>query len=128
MLSLQVTQVYTWNFFVLFCTKNNFSTVLSGVGKWVDLELHFNVDLIHLITAEGCIEMLCYSSFSVYLLSLLCLRISVFPLFDGLRVLIEKAKMLKNFNVLGKATESYAVVKRCRQPVEELVFDSMGSG
>lgn len=71
--------------------------MLSGVGKWVDLELHFNVDLIHLITAEGCIEMLCYSSFSVYLLSLLCLRISVFPLFDGLRVLIEKAKMLKNF-------------------------------
>lgn len=72
----------------------------------MDLKLRFNIDFVHLITAEGCIEILCYSSFPVYLLSVLCLRISVFPLFDGLRVLIERAKMLKSFNVLGKATET----------------------
>lgn len=69
----------------------------------MDPELHFNIDFIHLITAEGYIEVLCYSSFLVYLLSVLCLRISVFPLSDGLRVLTERAKMLKSSNVLGKA-------------------------
>lgn len=71
----------------------------------MDLELHFNIHFIHLITAEGYIEILCYSSFSVYLLSVLCLQISVFPLFGDLRVLIEMAKMLKSFNILGKATK-----------------------
>lgn len=71
----------------------------------MDLELHFNRDFIHVITAEGYIEILCYPSFSVYLLSVLCLRISVFPLFDGWRFLTERAKMPKSSNVLGKATK-----------------------
>lgn len=71
------------------------------------------IDFIHLTTAEGYVEMLCYPSLGVSLLDVLCFRISIFPLFDGLRVLIERAKTHKNFHVLGKAMASYAVVKRC---------------
>lgn len=77
----------------------------------MDLELHFNVDFIHLSAAEAYVEMLCYPSLGVSLLDVLCFGISVFPLFDGLRVLIERAKTHKNFHVLGKAMTSYAVVK-----------------
>lgn len=69
------------------------------------MDLAFNIDFIHSITAEADIEILSFSSFSVYLLSVLCLRISVFLLFDGLRVLIEMTKVLKSINVLGKATK-----------------------
>lgn len=102
-LSLQVTRVYIWKFFVLFCTKTIFPLCyLEWEDEWT---LHFNIDFIHFITAEAYIEILCFSSFSVYLLCVLCLTISVFLLFDGLRVLIEMTKVLKSINVLGKATK-----------------------
>lgn len=78
----------------------------------MDLELHFNIDFIHLTAAEGYIETLCYLSLGMSLLAVLCFRISVFPLLDGLRVLIGQ-KTRKNVHVLGKAMASYAVVKKC---------------
>lgn len=88
----------------------------------MDLELHFNVDFIHLTAAEGYIVMFCYPSIGISLLDVSSSE-SQFLSFDGLRVSIEI-----NVCVLGKAMASYAVVKRCCQPVEGPVFDSMGSG
>lgn len=63
--------------------------------------------------AEGYVEMPCYASLSVPLLDVLCFRSSIFPLFNGLRVLIGKAKTHKNFRVLGKTMASYAMVEKC---------------
>lgn len=68
----------------------------------MDLEFHFNADFIHFTAAEGYVEMLCYPSAGVSLPDVLCFRISIFPLSDCLRVLIEWAKHTKIFMSLGR--------------------------
>lgn len=59
--------------------KNNFSSVSCRVGKWVALELHFNIDFIHLTAAEGYVEVLYCPSLCLSFLDILCFRISHFP-------------------------------------------------
>lgn len=94
----------------------------------MDLELHFKVDFTHLTATKDYFEMLCFLSLGMSLFSILCFRIPILLHYDDLRVLIERAKTHEKLCVLKKAKASYAVLKNCRYPVEEPVFDSTGNG